>query len=100
MKKPRCQTGRKTSITIRRRRRLLIHMTIIMNRWTLKKFLCRCTTPTTILLAVRKRSNSQDQVIPVDTIIRNLIKKMIIIVIWTRLRNSLPNPDVFVKTSK
>ena len=100
MKKSRCQTGRTTTITIRRRRRLLIHMTIIMNRWTLKKFLYSCTTPTTILLAVRKKNSSQDQVIPVDTIMRRGLKKMIIITTWTRLRSSLVNLDVLVKTSK
>ena len=100
MKKPRCQTGRTTIITIRRRRRLLIHMTIIMNRWTLKKFQYSCTTPATTLRAVRKKNRSQDQVIPVDTIIRRYIKKMIIIETWTRLHSSLPNPEMLGKTSR
>ena len=100
MKKPRCRTGRTTITTVRRRRKLLTHMTIIMNRWTLKKFLSSCTTPTTILLDVRKKNSSQDQVIPVDTIIRRGSKKMIIIATWTRLRSSLLNLDVLVKTSR
>ena len=78
MKKSRCQTGRTTTITFRRRR-LLIHMTITMNRWTLKKFVYSCTTPTTILLAEMKKNNFKDQIFPVDTIIRNRVKKMIII---------------------
>ena len=100
MKKPRCRTSRTTITTIRRRRKLLTHMTIIMNQWTLKKCLFSCTTPTTILLDVRKKNSSQDQVIPVDTIIRRGLKKMIIIATWTRLRSSHLNPDVFVKTSR
>ena len=75
-------------------------MTIIMNRWTLKKFLYSCTILTTILLAVGKKSSFQDQVISVDTIIRRCLKKTIIIATWTRLRSSLPNPDVLDKTSR
>ena len=100
MKKPRCRTSRTTITTIKRQRKLLTHLTIIMNQWTLKKCLFSCTTPTTILLDVRKKNSSQDQVIPVDTIIRRGLKKMIIIATWTRLRSSPLNLDTLVKTSR
>ena len=100
MKKPRCRTSRTTITTIKRQRKLLTHLTIIMNQWTLKKCLFSCTTPTTILLDVRKKNSSQDQVIPVDMIIRKDIKKMIIIATWTRLRSSPLNLDALVKTSR
>ena len=100
MKKPRCRTSRTTITTIKRQRKLLTHLTIIMNQWTLKKCLFSCTTPTTILLDVRKKNSFQDQVIPVDTIIRKGIKEMIIIATWTRLRSSPLNLDALVKTSR
>ena len=100
MKKPRCRTSRTTITTIKRQRKLLTHLTIIMNQWTLKKCLFSCTTPTTILLDVRKKNSSQDQVIPVDMIIRKDIKEMIIIATWTRLRSSPLNLDALVKTSR
>ena len=103
MKKPRCRTcrtSRTTITTIRRRRKLLTRLTIIMNQWTLKKCLFSCTTPTTILLDVRKKNSSQDQVIPVDKIIRKGLMKMIIIATWTRPRSSPLNLDALVKTSR
>ena len=100
MKKPRYRTSRTTTTTIKRQRKLLTHLTIIMNQWTWRKFRCSCTTPTTILLDVRKKNSSQDQVIPVDTIIRRGLKKMIIIATWTRLRSSPLNLDALVKTSR
>ena len=100
MKKPRCRTSRTTITTIKRQRKLLTHLTIIMNQWTLKKCLFSCTTPTTILLDVRKKNSSQDQVIPVDKIIRKGLMKMIIIATWTRPRSSPLNLDALVKTSR
>ena len=100
MKKPRCRTSRTTTTTIKRQRKLLTHLTIIMNKWTLKKCLFSCTTPTTILLDVRKKNSSQDQVIPVDKIIKKGLMKMIIIATWTRPRSSLLNLDALVKTSR
>ena len=99
-KRYRCRTSRKTIITTMRRRRLRTHKTIIMNQWTWRKFLCSCTTPTTIPRGMKNANSCQDQNIPVNKIIKDFQEMTITIKNQMRHLSSLLNQDKFVRMSR